>query len=606
MDFFSLTHKQDLYNRLTHSIRAGRVTLDIEPSPALLGLPNPYDPQANAGLRLHDASLYKGHYFVYFGITPVLTAFLPVHLLTGGDLSEGAACFLFATGGYIISSLLFLHFARRFPAGCSGVVRMCALTSLGIAQFIPYVLKRPYFYEAAATCGFAFSSAGLCALVIGIDRERHRRLTFSISGLCLGLSVGARPNYVLGVASLVFLVWCVVLLPLKVPCKTVTCGDAAVFVAPIIACGLGLAAYNYTRFDNPLEFGIKYQLTEANGFSGFHLSTPKTLLGVFYFLLSAPGYSRSFPFCFAMVRRVGSESQLARLVLEQVVGMLPAVPITIIGLLAPLGILVPFLRERLRVECLPLLSLWIFAASNLLVLCASGWTTVRYSVDFVPGFLLVTWLCVIVVQQKAPYVTRHIVTTSFYVVTSVYSISIGMALGITGYYEGTLFSHPVIYQKIANTVSHFTGGSFLSLSLQVNTAGTLRFPVKPNLVMLDPLLTAGHAGSATFMAVRYFSPTSAAISYQLWGAEETLGQRFVFQPDRDYGFQLQVGPGNKRVQVRLDEKIVFDKSMMLNPTRVDEIVIGFNPIWRFHRKSVFSGTLSVSAETVYPNSEWIR
>ena len=53
-----------LYAQLT-SFPGRHYSLPVEPDPHLLALPNPYRP--NAPYRLHDASLYKGKYYLDFG-----------------------------------------------------------------------------------------------------------------------------------------------------------------------------------------------------------------------------------------------------------------------------------------------------------------------------------------------------------------------------------------------------------------------------------------------------------------------------------------------------------------------------------------------------------
>src|SRR5262249_46036284 len=65
------------YPLLTDAFRAGQTSLRVQPPAALLALPDPFDPVANASLRLHDASLYHGKYYLYFGPTPALVLFLP-------------------------------------------------------------------------------------------------------------------------------------------------------------------------------------------------------------------------------------------------------------------------------------------------------------------------------------------------------------------------------------------------------------------------------------------------------------------------------------------------------------------------------------------------
>src|SRR5713101_86638 len=71
----------DYYNLLSDAFLAGRLSLVVEPSKELLNLPDPYDPSLNAKFRLHDASLYKGKYYLYFGPVPAVTFFIPFRFL---------------------------------------------------------------------------------------------------------------------------------------------------------------------------------------------------------------------------------------------------------------------------------------------------------------------------------------------------------------------------------------------------------------------------------------------------------------------------------------------------------------------------------------------
>ena len=76
------------YDLLADAFLAGQFHLLIAPRPELLALANPYDPVLNGPLRLPDASLYNGKYYLYFGPVPGL-----IHagwkLLTGWRLEEG-------------------------------------------------------------------------------------------------------------------------------------------------------------------------------------------------------------------------------------------------------------------------------------------------------------------------------------------------------------------------------------------------------------------------------------------------------------------------------------------------------------------------------------
>ena len=81
---------------------------------AVRARPSRTDPGRNAPYRYHDASLYRGRYYLYFGVVPVLVAFGPWRLVGLGDLPEPAAAAAFALVGFVFGALLLLrHLLRR-------------------------------------------------------------------------------------------------------------------------------------------------------------------------------------------------------------------------------------------------------------------------------------------------------------------------------------------------------------------------------------------------------------------------------------------------------------------------------------------------------------
>src|SRR5665213_1759719 len=86
------------YPLLTAGFRSGHLYVPITPRPELLALADPYDPVANAPYRVHDMSLFKGHYYLYFGAAPVLLFFWPYAMVTGSYPTEGLATAVFCAG----------------------------------------------------------------------------------------------------------------------------------------------------------------------------------------------------------------------------------------------------------------------------------------------------------------------------------------------------------------------------------------------------------------------------------------------------------------------------------------------------------------------------
>ena len=81
------------YHYLAESLSKGKVSLDLPVSEKLKKLSNPYDYNLRKANNVKkdkdfywDHAYYKGKYYVYFGVLPVLTAHLPYYLITGEEL----------------------------------------------------------------------------------------------------------------------------------------------------------------------------------------------------------------------------------------------------------------------------------------------------------------------------------------------------------------------------------------------------------------------------------------------------------------------------------------------------------------------------------------
>ncbi|MFM7752351.1 MAG: hypothetical protein ACKPB0_18240, partial [Opitutaceae bacterium] len=109
--------QRDHYNLLVSGFLKGQLSLDAPVHPDLLTLRNPYDPAQRVGIpHIHDASLHRGRYYIYFGPAPAVTLLLPYRLLTGQMLPLGAAVTVFCAAGFACALwLLFLVRRDFFP-----------------------------------------------------------------------------------------------------------------------------------------------------------------------------------------------------------------------------------------------------------------------------------------------------------------------------------------------------------------------------------------------------------------------------------------------------------------------------------------------------------
>jgi hypothetical protein len=377
----SLARAEDsYYNLLVQGFCAGQLNLKTEVPPGLAQLADPYDPGANTQYRgadghpLHDLSYYHGRLYSYFGITPALVLFWPVTALTGHYLWHVDAVVIFSAVGFLASvSLLYLMWRRYFPEIGLAVVVAGAL-ALGLAPFTPFLLSRANVYEVATSSSYALTMLALLAVWAACHRPQQRGRWLTAASLAYGLAVGARPNILFGAVILlvpVALAWRegrrqkeegrrkkeegrsqrsevraqksdegdsqqATRNRARSPIANRKSSILALLLAaigPITCIGLGLMLYNHLRFDNPFEFGLRYQLASNDNrvdcwsphFLGFNL---------WVYFLGPARWSAQFPF----VHDIHVPSMPAgHGVNEHPFGILTNIPLVWLALAAPLA-----------------------------------------------------------------------------------------------------------------------------------------------------------------------------------------------------------------------------------------------------------------------------
>jgi hypothetical protein len=359
----------EYYALLTDAFLAGQTSLLVQPPAELLALPNPYDPIRNAEYRLHDASLYRGKYYLYFGPTPALVLFLPFKVLTGSHLPSRVAVALFCAGGFACSCALFFLLAKLEKWDIPAWFASAVVISLGTAPGVIFLLAHTSFYEVAIAAGYCFVMAGFLLAAYSLGQRRPRVSSLAGAGLCFGLAVGCRPNYAPFTMLMVVLVTLWIRSP-KMP--------ALAYVGPVVLCGVLLAVYNYARFQNPFEFGLRYQLyakpsDPADLVNRLNHSLASLLPGLYTLVLSPP----SEWLCW----------------FHRSMGVLWGAPTALLGLCAPFvlrfggvkGAIKPG-STRFVIYCI-----YVCVLSTLVVLALLGYAVGRYTVDFAPELVLLSW-----------------------------------------------------------------------------------------------------------------------------------------------------------------------------------------------------------------------
>lgn len=264
-----------------------QLNIPVEPNPELLRLADPYDPAQNGPYRLHDASLYEGKYYLYWGPVPAIIAAIPLRLL-GLPTNDAFLTFVFILIQQIfiikIITLLWKQSKNRSLAMYAGVQLLGIFASLA-----PSILRRPAFYEAAIICASAFAMISIYFLLQWYIKQKtvNQEKLLLAAGVAMALAIGARVTYIAPAGILV--AWLFIN-------KKINWAATLKFVAPLVIMGIALLCYNKARFDSFTEFGITYQLAgckisglRVNSFLNLVIILPSYLFGI-------PVFSTDFPF----------------------------------------------------------------------------------------------------------------------------------------------------------------------------------------------------------------------------------------------------------------------------------------------------------------------
>ncbi|HLO30150.1 MAG TPA: hypothetical protein VK249_13485, partial [Anaerolineales bacterium] len=165
--FMSASHNlsSSYYSLLATSFRAGNLFLPLKPDPALLQLPNPYDPATRVGIKAPlDLTLYNGKFYLYWGPAPSL--FLAVaRPLLPEKIGEVDLLFVFLCGIFLAEFLLIMNIWERFFPQIPKWILILSLLLAGLANPALWLLSQPKIYEAAIAGGQFFFIAGLAFAV---------------------------------------------------------------------------------------------------------------------------------------------------------------------------------------------------------------------------------------------------------------------------------------------------------------------------------------------------------------------------------------------------------------------------------------------------------
>jgi hypothetical protein len=592
----------DYYNKLAHGFAQGHLYMDV----ARVGRAPTPDPQGLGGMPyLNDASFYQGKYYLYFGPTPVLTVFLPYHLLTGHDLSDNFVAALFACAGFLVSLGLIAAVRRRhFPQSTPWLLPLFA-GLLGLGNGCAVMLRHPMFYEVAIACAYFCQALVLLALFRALHAPagRGRLAWLALAGLAAGLGVGSRANLVLAAPAAVglALLWLwwrredrSSLFPGAVRAM------ALAGLGPLAACGAGLMAYNYLRFGDVLEFGVKYMFSFKTVFG------PQFLLHnlkLYYF--SFPEFSWYFPFI-SPVREVFRPEGYGGI--EQVHGQIWST-----AWFLPLVGGAVFCWRRRSSAWAPLAvffgcGLWLYLANLLLLLCLGGRAS-RYLVDFQPTFLLLGAIGLLAAGGGVSPLPgwRRLVRPA--AVLAVAVLGWHNVMASCQLYELFRYSNRTAYETLATTLnapSHWLGPWLEPRQGPIRMQAT--FP-RGLSGRLEPLVVTGASEYSDTLLVHYLDEGNVRFVLQHHGYGAVVGPSVRVGVNEAHAVEVEMGslyppaehplfarfsPGETRyikrlVRVTVDGKVAFDARRLLYDASPGAVYLGESP---FRNAPGIGGTFS--------------
>jgi hypothetical protein len=396
------------YGLQTQGFIKGQVNAAITPRPELLALKDPYDPVANAPYRVHDMTLFRGKYYLYFGVAPIVLFIHPIGIITGWFPTEICVVAFFCSVG-IGFSLALLKGLRDayFPESPGWALGSGALV-VALAHPAARLTLLGNFYEVPIACAFAMHMAMFYTLFLALrTKGKNAAVMLVLSSVFYGLTIASRPNYFLSGFTLVG-PW---ILTIRKSASGNLFKNTIIYTAaafgPAVFIGVGLLSYNKLRFGSPAEFGMAYQLAGERVLASRILHFDHFKFRFTEYLAGSMHFSRYFPFLYGY-----GDKPAGVLIYSPWLWFMP------LAFCFPQG---SFVKGRLSA----LIILGIGCGLNFFILCVYWWGLDRYVVDYEASALILASVGVLALTglfKKSRIVCFSIFIIGFF--------SIASALGI--------------------------------------------------------------------------------------------------------------------------------------------------------------------------------
>jgi len=402
---------------MTDALLKRQLHLDIEIPLALLNAERPWDEvymkrnglvsswetsDTLKNVLFRDATYYKGKYYSYFGMVPIIVLFAPYKLLTGNYLPNTMGAFLFASIATILLMLLWKQIAQTYLKKIPYFFFLIGTTTLYAISLIPIFLVGLY-HAIAQYSALAFVFLGVIMLLQAKENGAINRTPTKyllISSFSFALAVACRPSA---------LFWSI-LIPVMLWDKRKelmnSVGNLLAITIPFVIVGSILARYNYARFGSPFEFGDAYQIGSFN----FGMINQISIIGkiyavirgILFTLFNSPNLDVIFPFVTAKTSNL-SVAKISPMHFHPMVGIFCFPIMWFLFYVKKVDILRNFIFAGIFIS---LLNMVLLALKFNLI----NW---RYNMDFSWIMALGALICTFQLQEKE-LAMRKVILKTFY------------------------------------------------------------------------------------------------------------------------------------------------------------------------------------------------
>ncbi|GBU25082.1 hypothetical protein R83H12_01721 [Fibrobacteria bacterium R8-3-H12] len=441
---------------MTDALLKKQLHLDIEVPQALLQAERPYDNvyRMQHGLFLNysqkhldtlenalvpDLTFYKGKYYSYFGMIPIIILFAPYKLLTGNYLPSSMGMFLFACAATVLLMLLWKQIAQDYLKKLPYIFFLMGGAALYACSLIPINLTVSYYHLISQYSALAFVIFGTIMLLKAKENLSVKLLVFS--SLSFALAVGCRPSALFCSLLIPFILW-------NKKKELINVSKALAIIVPFVIIGSILAWYNYARFDSLFLFGDTYIILISNNAALHNISIigkihsfAKTFL---FTLFNPPNLDLTFPFVVAKASNLPFGKSSFFYDLDPMVGVF----------------CFPIMWFLFYVKNVALLRNFIFAGIfisllNIVLLIFYGAIVWRYNIDFSWIIAIGALICAFQLQERE-IAMRKIILKTFYLCCTL-TILLGFFFTIShriynfGSFVGNIILDPKIHHYLART-----------------------------------------------------------------------------------------------------------------------------------------------------------